>query len=487
MEKNKAAGRRDFLKMTAAGAAGIALTSGVGKVFSKPTSGNPVSPLNKWPGRVVVNFNKSAVSSASIPKIGADQMVVIKKMMDDSILLLTRETTLGTDVGAAWKAVFPATLSATSKIAIKVNTLNYSTPAPHWSAVKAITDGLKLMDVHIPAANITIYDMNNGLPADNRLSQAGYTTENFPDGIGIVTDTPIDGTDGAVNNRKYASTLKNADFLINVFGARGHSQPPEGSQFSMGFKSHYGTYEKINEAEFHENLLLKVRDFACTGPVYNKQVISICVGIYGTNEGKGPDASADLFSTYAKKIDSTAGSNPTTIIMSTDPISAEVQGIKILRMNKNKAYGVSDMPPYLQAAAGIETTGFSPTHNLGKINEADMDIRHILNEQIVAVKNPMAASANMSGAMIRAHQIKGHSTFIDFTLSSEHVGKDALVEIFNAQGVLARSYTHKVLGVRNSLSWDERDVSGSAVSSGMYVIRLSSGLVRQSSQFSIIR
>jgi hypothetical protein len=116
-----------------------------------------------------------------------------------------------------------------------------------------------------------------------------------------------------------------------------------------------------------------------------------------------------------------------------------------------------------------------------------MDIRNILNGQIVAVKNPTLLSSSRAGATIRAHQIKGHSTFIDFSLSSDHVGKDALVEIFDAQGALTRSYTQKVLGVRNSLSWDERDTHGSVVSSGMYVIRLSSGLVRQSSPFSIIR
>jgi hypothetical protein len=486
MEKNKTTGRRDFLKMTAAGAAGIALASGVRRVFSMPAAENQISPLNKWPGRVAINFNKSALTSTGIAKIGDDQMIVIKKMMDDTILLLTREVAMGSDVGAAWKNVFPATLSASSKIAIKVNTRNSGDPAPHWSAVKAMTDGLLAMDVHIPAANITIYDMNNG---SEGLSQAGYTTDHFPGGINIVTDTVVDGGDGAVNNRKYSSVLKQADFLINVFGARGHSIPPEGSQFSLGFKSHYGTYEKINgnSDEFHADVMQKIREFACAGPVYKKQVLNVCVGIFGTNEGKGPDAAADLFTKYAQKIDSTAGSNPTTIFMSTDPISAEMQGIKILRMNRNKAYGVADMPPYLQAAAGIDTAGFTPTHNLGIINEADMDIRRILNGQIVAVRNPALLSNSKAGAVIRAHQIKGHSTFIDFTLSHEHVGKDALLEIFDAQGALARSYSQKVLGVRNSLSWDERDVSGNVVSSGMYVIRLSSGLVRQSSQFSIIR
>jgi hypothetical protein len=483
MAMKRSTERREFLKMTAAGAAGIALTSGVRNVFSRSLSGGAdKSPLNKWPGRVVVNFNKAAVKGSG----ATAQPDVIKTMVDDSIKRLTDQT----ELGAAWRAIFPDALTATSKIAIKVNTLNSGLPAPHWSSVKAMTDGLQLMDLSgtkFPAANITIYDMNNGSTTENRLSQAGYKTDNFPGGINIITDIAEDGGDGALNNRKYAKTLKTADYLINVFGARGHDIPPAGSQFSMGFKSHYGTYFDANG--MHGDVPGNLRAINALGPVYNKQVLNVCIGIYGTNENRGPTQTAENFTTYALKIDSSSTTQcPTTIILSTDPISAEMQAIKILRMNKTGgAFGVSDMPPYLKSCAGIETTGLSPTHDLGEIDEAKMDIRRILNGEIVAAKNPPLLSGSRPIAGIWAHQVKGHSTFIDFTLSKEHFGRQAIIEITDARGGVMREFSQKVLGVNNQFSWDERDRRGNMAAQGIYFVRLSCGPDRHTTQFSIVR
>jgi hypothetical protein len=475
MAKKTTTNRRDFLKLTAAGAAGIALTSQVGTVFAKPAS-VVKSPLNKWPGRVVFNFNKAALSgTTAVPD-------VIKTMVDDSIKRLTDQS----DVGAAWKALFPDTLGANSKIAIKLNTRNAGLPAPHWSSVRAITDGLQLMTVGgapFSAANITLFDMYNGGQAS--LTQAGYTAANFP-GVNIVFDTPVDGGDGALNNRTYAKTLKDADFLINVFSPRGHSIPPAGSQFSLGFKSHYGTYS--DPSLIHDTVTTNIREMVCKGPVYAKSVLSVCSGIYGMNEGNGPTGNADIFKTYAQKIDASSNTQcPTTIILTTDPISAEMQSIKILRMNKGGAFGVSDMPPYLKASAGIDADGFTPTYNIGVIDEAQMDVRRIINGQIIAVKDPTRVPMNGAGTVVSAHQIKGHSTFIEFSLPKDHFGKEAKLEIFDLKGSLTRSFSPKVMGMLNHLSWDEKDTKGALVSKGAYIVRLSSGTMRESSQFSIVR
>jgi hypothetical protein len=478
MRKRKLTGRRDFLKATAAGAASLALTSGFGKVFARPLAASGGrSLLNKWPGRVAVNFNKAALSGTTV------NTSVVAKMVDDSMLLLTGAT----DIAAAWKAIFPSGLSPTSKIAIKVNTLNCDKPAPHWSSVKAMTDGLQKMDISgtlFPAANITIYDMNNGTPSENRLSKAGYNTVNFPGGINIVTDTAIDGGDGALENRKYAQTLKNADFLINVFGARGHDIPPVGSKFSLGFKSHFGTYFDPNG--MHGAVPANLRAINATGPVFNKQVLNVCIGIFGTDEGIGPEKVPSLFTKYAQTIDSSSTTQcPTTIILSTDPISAEMQAVKILRMNKGGTFGVSDMPDYLKSCAGIDVANLTPTYDLGVIDEAQMNIRRMVNG--VGVMSPAMLPIKRTGSIVWAHQIKGHSTLIDFSLPKEHIGKEALLEIFDTKGSLVRSFSPKVQGIKNHISWDERDGHGSLSAGGMYVIRLAAGNLREASQFSIVR
>jgi anaerobic selenocysteine-containing dehydrogenase len=110
--------RRSFLKGSAATAALSVVGGSAINVLGAETAALANGPGNKWPGRVVVNFNKSAVTGTTTVN-----EAVVKQMVDDSIKLLTDQAT----VGAAWKAVFPSTLSATSKIAIKINILNNGT------------------------------------------------------------------------------------------------------------------------------------------------------------------------------------------------------------------------------------------------------------------------------------------------------------------------------------------------------------------------
>jgi uncharacterized protein YjbI with pentapeptide repeats len=461
MGKNIFTGRRSFLKKSVAGAAGLALTSRADSIFPATSAAIAPGPGNKWPGRVVVNFNKAAVTAS-----GADT-AVIEQMVNDAIQKLTGQTT----IGAAWKAVFPTTLTATSKIAIKTNTANTGLPAPHLSSVRAITDGLQLMDFNgtkFAAANITLYDMNAA-----NLSSAKFTAANFP-GINLVDDTAVNGGDGAVGNRTYAQSLKNAAFLINVFSPRGHTLPqlPTGSKFTLGFKSHFGTYS--NPSGLHANAPQNIRDINCTGPVFNKNVLSVCSGIYGMNEGNGPGGSADNYTTYAQSIDKTSTNQcPTTIIMSTDPVSAEMQTVKMIRINKNGAYTAADMPTYLQASAGMTASGFTATNNIGIIDESQMTVMKIINGASTPVLNPAHGSLNSFGAAIVARHIKGHhSAFIEFKLPLDRVGSEASIEIFDDRGALARKFSQKVLGVQNHFSWDEKDERGARVSKGTYIVHL---------------
>jgi hypothetical protein len=496
MGKKISAGRRNFLKVSAAGAASLAIASKVETIFSASSAASPATSNNKWPGRVVINFNKAAFAA------NVANATVIKQMVDDAILLLTGQTT----IGAAWQSIFPSTLTATSKIAIKIPICFLSNDyltAPHWSSVKAITDGLQQMTFNgtaFPAANITIYDLIVNKPiatsGPGTFASAQYTAANFP-GITILKDTAIDGGDGALNNHVYAASLKNANFLINVFGPRGHNMPPTGSGFTLGFKNHFGTYSDpwitmhangsgMWTAQTAQNLI----DINCTGPVYTKTVLVVCSGIYGTNEGNQPTVAATNYGPYAHSIDNTiaaTASGPTTIIMSTDPISVEMQAIKMMRLNSGGAYATANMPPYLQAAAGLTASGFTKTYNIGTIDESKMDIRPIKNGVSTPVLNPVADPINASQAGIVAHHINGHNTFIEFMLPQEHVGKEAIIEIYDVKGALVRKLSRKVLGVRNNLSWDEKSERGALVSKGTYIAQLISSGKRASAPFTIVR
>jgi hypothetical protein len=352
--------RRSFLKGSTATAALAVISCNTDESFPTVSPTLAYGPGNKWPGRVVVNFNKNAVTGVTVNE------TITKKMISDAICKLTGETTVST----AWKAIFPSNLTATSRIAIKINILNNGNPAPHVFTVAAICEGLTSMDfadTKFPASNITIYDMNNG----NSMDSAGYTAARFPSGVKRVKD--YYGTISGALNEPYASTLVSADFLINVFSPRGHWT--EFGGFTLGFKSHYGTYDPVhgNGAPAY------VRDINCTGPVFNKTVLSMCSGLFGMDEGNGPTGGINDYSVYSKKMDATStNNNPTTIIISTDPVSCEMQAIKMMRMNNGKSYATADLPAYLKMSGGVASSG-STIHNIGIIDENQMDVRKIVN------------------------------------------------------------------------------------------------------------
>jgi hypothetical protein len=165
-----------------------------------------------------------------------------------------------------------------------------------------------------------------------------------------------------------------------------------------------------------------------------------------------------------------------------------MQTIKMMRLNKNPAggYAVADMPKYLRASGGISGALTGTTYNIGQIEEDPQKTLRIINEVVMTRQAPSVNTK--SGATIWSFPIQGHnSTFIEFTLPHNHVGRDALLELYDIKGALVRRYTQKVLGATNHFSWNNKDASGKQVSLGTYVVRLTSGNICLSSWFSTMR
>ncbi len=484
--------RRSFLKGSAATTAAMALPGGiVSSVLANQASTELTpGPGNKWPGRVVINFNKNAVQGTSkIVDTAAQQMI------NDSILKLTGEST----IGGAWKAVFPASLSAQSKIAIKVYCANTAIPT-HWQAVKAVTDGLQQMEssgTKFAAANISLYEGNAG----NNLSSAGFTAANFP-GVKIEywgTGKFVDGTGneaaGAIKDRAYASTLKNADFLINIFNPHGHES--KYGAFSIGFKNHFGTYDLAKPLDIHyvgdsnasQLCQQAIRDMNCTGPLLKKTVLNICCGIVGMNESHGPMGSADDFSTYSKAIDpSSTCKCPTTVIMSTDPISCEMQTVKMMRMNKaGGKYGITDMPKYLQASGGVAGALPGTSYNIGVIDETKMEIRRIINGVTSIAEHPPVTQGRPAASLKVSALSGAAATFIEYRLAPQHIGEESSLAIFSMSGTLVRRESLKVLGALNHFSWDHKTPGGSRAPAGKYIVQVTCGTTVLSEAFAVAR
>jgi hypothetical protein len=476
--------RRSFLKSSAAATLSVAASGGMAVAAPAASTMTP-GPGNKWPGKVVINFNKNAIQGTSTVVAS-----VVQQMVNESILSLTGESSLG----GAWKAIFPNSLSLNSKITIKVYSASPQTPS-NWEAIKAMIDGLQQMDFNgtkFPITNISIYEGN----ASNRHSQAGFTAANLP-GVKIdywARDQFADGTGneaaGAIKDRAYASNLKNADFLINAFNPHGHST--EWGSFSLGFKNHFGTYELFKPLDIHYSSNANksqlcpqaLCDMNCTGPIFKKTVLNACIGMVGNNEGNGPLKNPDDFSTYAKTMDPTSTCKcPATIILSTDPISCEMQTIKMIRLNKNGKYGVNDMPNYLKASAGVSGAVSGVAYNIGVIDESKMSIRRIINgDTAVGGSAGLAADRGPSGITASALPCCG-STFIEYRLPADMIGKTASIRIYSLQGTLVRTQSQTVRGALNHFAWDHSDLNGRTVAAGSYIVRLAAGATRLSARF----
>ena len=478
--------RRSFLKTSAAGAA-VSLAAGpVTNVLGKNKAMEP-GPGNKWPGRVVINYNKDAAAGATF------KTEVIKKMIDDSIMLLTDQNT----VGEAWKTILPS-ITASSKIAIKIplGFIKDVTMAVHWSSIKAIVDGLKQMDIAgtpFPAANITIYD--NPWTGTDNLKKYGFTAENIP-GVNIVSDSNGSGfTDGA-KNLQYAKSLNSAAYLINVFRPGGHMTMFEG--FTLGFKNHFGTYKY----DHSNQAIAYLRDINSTGAVFNKTALSICFGLNGAKEVGMPTDSAVAYNYYVKSqfddsVPDPQGSMPpdvsaNTIIMSTDPVSAEMQAIKMMRLNKKPAgkYGVADMPKYLRASAGVSGALSDATYNIGVIDENDMDIRTIINGNSTATireSTGAAAGSSKRPAIAVSHLKSMGSAFIEYRLPQSYIGSQASIKISDLKGAIVHARQQSVAGAVSRFSWDEKAGNGRKVPAGVYVVRIVAGKVRLAEKLVIPR
>ena len=478
--------RRSFLKSSAAATA-LSMAGGAAKEVLGKTTGSAFKPGpgNKWPGRVVVNFNKDAVSGTTIE---TDQIKVIKKMVDDSIMALAEKS----NVGEAWRAVFPSSLTKDSKIAIKTNFYTTSKCRIHWSVVQAMTEGLQKMDFSgttFPPSNITIFEAN--VPQANTMDGAGYTAANFP-GIArnIDTKSMVTNVDDAAPGETsgYASSLKNADFFLHVYGIRGHSnQYAEG--VTLGGKSHYGTYSNAKMVHSSPAFSVRCANLMASGVVYNKLVLSVCAGLLSNKKGAGINDAPTDYSTYAKKMDPNCSTKATsTIIMSTDPVTTDMQAVKVMQMNTGSNYGVSDMPKYLQAIAGVSGALSGVSYNIGKIDEKDMTIAKIINGSgTTMIGSADASKRGGADYSLRVSPFNGQGiVFVDYIVPAFRQGDRAVLSMYDMRGNLVFSKEQTIHGVANQFAWDRKTAQGKALARGKYVCRLTIGKINRSATFSII-
>jgi hypothetical protein len=342
-----------------------------------------------------------------------------------------------------------------------------------------------------PAANITIFEGN--VPAQNSLEGAGYTAARFP-GVNMLIEKSFDKSapDPATGEANgYATTLKNADFFMNVFGLRGHDNSyAEG--VTLGGKSHYGTYSNAKMIHTSPALSIRCAHMICSGVVFKKQVLSVCAGLLSNKKGSGINAGPTDYSTYTKKIDPTSTTKATsTIIMSTDPVSADMQAVKVMQINDGKTYGISDMPKYVQACAGVSGALSGVSYNIGIIDESKMSITKIINEEIVSPvkvfeKNSSDTKDTNEYLLSVSSLSRQGVVHIDYTVPFLRKGDRSSIFIYDVLGNLLFSKDFTLEGGLNSYVWDLQTKSRGMVGRGKYLCKLKIGRITRSSMFTVL-
>jgi hypothetical protein len=268
-----------------------------------------------------------------------------------------------------------------------------------------------------------------------------------------------DHGDGAWSNNGYADVLYQCDLLINVPLIRLHEADYGG--VTVGFKNHNGTYVSTVLHSIWPNAQKCLSEYNSTGPIYLKTMLTVICAL----QTWGPSCL-----TYARTKDpSTTNASPNTIVVSTDPVTADFQAIKIIRVNESGAYGANDMPNYLKCSAGI-TGIYSPTYNIGVINEGQMDARSIVNGTGSVAGEGAAVTDGDLRLAVYPNPARSPVT-IEYTFPGSRGRDPVYVGIYDSRGRLVQRYTHTALGVRNSLLWDGSTLSGGPAATGAYVVK----------------
>jgi hypothetical protein len=440
-ERKSGCSRRGFIQKSAAGAAGLMALPLAGKAPGE-------TETSEGKSRVVVVRHDDAVKGS---KFNQD---VISVMMNAGITRLTDTT----DVGEAWKSIFPG-ITASSIIAIKINCL--FTVHTHKEVTNGVIGGLKSMTVDgnpFPENNIIVWDRSDG-----DLRARGYTINksgtgvrcfSTPDWGGVVY--PIDeGEDLQLSN----IITDTCDYLINLSVLKNHD-----TGVTLSMKNHYGSISNL----VHNYPLAKVLpSLNSLAPIREKQKICICDAIQCVASG-GPGGSAT--------------GAPKSLIFSRDTVAHDYTGAKMLEANGCQTASITGMARHVYNAS-------RPPYSLGTCDPA-------LIERI-DINNPAVPSAGLDdrgpaddvpdGFALRQNYPNPFNggTFIHYGLSEE---TGVRVRVMNAGGRAVRLIFEGRQGPGwFQKEWDGRREDGSKAPSGVYLCVLEAGKIRRTIKMQLIQ
>ena len=490
MKNGKSTSRREFLTLSAGGAAALAIAgpgvkSVLGATNAAWTPGTPINPAID-PRKVVycqhnattnkMMLNPSAVSTFAVQNAALDS-ALIKSNMDAMAKTLTGKA----KAAEAWATIFMNPTAKTwsqVKVFMKVNG-TIETIMPHIPVVSKVCE--ELINLGVPGSNITIADPGrgasgsskytpyaggNGLPAGVIVStemypeftggtgRTGGKTPNIP--IGTGTQQVWCTKDIVVADASGVLTYV-ADIIVNFAVNKGHPGKPQIADLTLSMKNHVGTFAVLGtngddcpgDAAFNGgqpggDFLIALNQSEAimgSGPGYPVRQQLVIMDSLWASKG-GPHINPDVA--------------PGIIAMGT------CGGVMdwLTHFNVRIPMGA---PALITSALGVLTDfvtsfGFQTS-----------ELRWI-PAGTVGIGNNAARgnSFNTSEVVV----IAGNNERVIFTVEGRDLA-GARVNVYEVSGKLVRELG-EVSG-RSTLVWDGKNLSGGNVPAGRYVVKLWSG------------
>jgi uncharacterized protein (DUF362 family) len=439
--------RRDFIRRTAAGAAGLAAAAG----FKRADAGTAAHPQTL--SRVVVVRDEASLSGSVM------QQNVIQIMMDEGIKRLTDVA----DAGDAWKSLFPG-ITRDSVIGVKINCL-FSRMSTHPPVTAAVVDGIRRMTVGgspFPENNIVVWDWQTG-----QLTAAGYKINKGATGVRCMSTSSYYSDETFQVDKSPAQKLskfitQECQYLVNVSVLKNHFM----SGVSLSMKNHYGSVSNPGALQHDSGGTGSIPSINLLAPILSRQVVVICDAIFGVISG-GPDNSPQV--------------SPKSILLSRDPVAMDATGAKMLEANGCKTAKLTGSARHITVAS-------QPPYSLGTCDPNQIETVNIENPSSTTGldfgRRTDAAPAGFSLTPNYPNPFNAQ-TVIEYRLDRPAWVK---LQVFDARGVYVRMLEE---GMRDAGShraaWDGLTTYGRPVPSGTYLARLECGNRMRTVRMQLVR
>ena len=444
MDGNRSS-RRHFIKQSALVFGGLLGTSLFDRSLLKPAKAAAAD------SRVVIIRDDQVLQSGN--RFDTD---VIQLMMDEGI----RQITGITDVGEAWKSLFPG-FDNTKVICIKVNCIN-SRMSSHPEVAYAIVNGLTRMRTDampFPENNIIIWDRTTA-----ELSNAGYTENRSNSGIRCFgTDRSDPGCSSTtysvagISIRLSRILTDFSDYMINLSILKNHNQ----AGVTLSQKNHFGSCNNPGALPHGNGCDPYISALNALAPIRQKQVLNICDALYGVVSG-GPGGSPQV--------------TTKSLLLSTDCVALDYYGAEMLRENGCRT---------LSTARYINTSAQAP-YDLGTNDPEKIELIKIEN---LSTDFPVATQGINPPTGFALFQ-NFPNPFNGATSLSFEITEPSFVDlrIYDIRGHLIRTLAHeeKSRGFYHVM-WDGMDRNGRSVASGTYIAQLSTHRHHQTILMSFVK